>query len=194
MELILGSQSPRRKEILEYFDLPFQQASSDFDEDSIPFSGTPADYTITLAKGKKEILARQFPDALILTADTVVYKEGIIYGKPINDLQAMEFLRELSGKWHSVYTGINVYFQGKEFHDVTETRVLFNSLNEDQIRAYNKKLHYTDKAGGYMIQQAGGIIVKRIEGCYYNVMGLSINSLKNLLLNFGIDLWNHLRS
>ena len=194
MKLILGSQSPRRKEIMNYFDLPFQQVASHFDEDSLPFNGNPSDYTIDLAKKKGEVIAAKFPDAMILTADTVVYKDGKIYGKPVNDQQAKQFLTELAGQWHSVYTGINLSYDGKEFSKTSETRVLFNPLTEKQIDAYNQKLHYADKAGGYMIQQAGGIIVQRIEGCYYNVMGLPINSLRELLLNFNIDLWDHIGS
>lgn len=192
MTIILGSASPRRKEILGYFDLPFQQISSDFNEDSIPFNGNPSEYTLAIAKGKKNAFLTQFHDRLVLTADTVVYKNGKIYGKPRDDREAQEFLRELSGDWHSVYTGLNVSLGEKEFEEVTETRVLFNNLNGQQIRSYNQKLHYLDKAGGYMIQQAGSIIVNRIEGCYYNVMGLPVNSLRKLLLNFEIDLWDRL--
>lgn len=181
INLILGSQSPRRKEILSYFSIPFTQISPSYDEDSIPFDGDPIQYVKTLSKGKAESINS---DAIIVTADTVVYRHGKIYGKPRNDAEAFEFLKALSGVWHSVFTGITVRKGNQEWQDVEETRVLFNALSDKQIHAYYQKLPYADKAGGYMIQQAGGIIVQRIDGCYYNVMGFPINKLNRTLFRF----------
>lgn len=194
MHLILGSQSPRRFEILSYFSFPFLQVKSNFDEDSIPFTGNPIEYVNQLSKGKAEDLTSQFSDSIILTADTIVYKEEKIYGKPQDPKQAYQYLKELSGDWHSVYTGLTVLYKERVFQNVTETRVLFNRLTDSQIHTYYQKLPYADKAGGYMIQQAGGIIVNKIDGCYYNVMGLPINSLRTLLLHCGIDLWDYLKT
>ena len=193
MHFILGSQSPRRKEILGYFDIPFEQISPDYNEDSFPFQGDPASYVQTLAIGKGESLQKHFPNALILTADTIVYREGKIYGKPKNKVEAVENLMQLVGKWHSVFTGVNFSFQGEQFSAVEETKVLFNSLTTEQIHLYQSKLHCVDKAGGYAIQGAGGLIVQRIEGCYYNVMGLPINTVHQLLLRARIDLWNWIK-
>lgn len=193
MQLILGSQSPRRKEILNFFHLSFQQVSPSFDEDAVLFNGQPIEYVQILSKGKAESLSSQFPHAVILTADTIVFLEGKIFGKPIDESQALDFLTELSGRWHSVFTGLTVLFQGRYFHICEETRVLFNALTREQIQAYVSELHLFDKAGGYMIQGAGGLIVKRIEGCYYNVVGMPINALKTALNWAGIDLWKHLK-
>lgn len=193
MELILGSQSPRRFEILNYFNLPFKQASPDFDEDAVPFDDNPVEYVSVLAKGKAESLIPAHPSAIILTADTIVYREGKIYGKPKNADEAFAFLKELVGQWHSVYTGLTVYALGNYYQAVEETRVLFNALTEEQIKTYNQSLHFIDKAAGYMIQGAGGLIVNRIDGCYYNVMGLPVNALSSLLKKCGIDLWRHLK-
>lgn len=193
MHLILGSQSPRRREILGYFSIPFLQVSPAFDEEAIPFTGDPIKYVKTLSKGKADSLYHQFPNSILITADTVVYKDGRIFGKPANEQQAFEFIKELSGKWHHVYSAITVRKQQEEFSDVAETKVLFNQLTEQQIHTYYQKLPYADKAGGYMIQKAGGIIVNRIEGCYYNVMGFPINVLHQLLLKLGIDLWDYLK-
>ncbi len=191
--LILGSQSPRRREILNFFDLPFQQISSEFDEESIPFSGNPQKYVEILSKGKADALSHRFPQALILTADTIVFKKGQVYGKPKNWKNAFESLRQLSGEWHSVFTGLTISFAGRYDQVVEETRVLFHSLTEEQIHHYYHMLAPFDKAGGYMIQGAGGLIVKRMEGCYYNVMGLPINALSEILNRVGIDLWKHFR-
>lgn len=193
MQLILGSQSPRRREILSYFKLPFRQVSPDFDEDSIPFHDNPQEYVKILARGKADSLAPQFPTSIILTADTIVYKEGKIYGKPRNEQEAYQFLKELSGKWHSVFTGLSVYSQGQIFQAIEETRVLFHTLTEEQMQIYHHIHIFADKAGGYMIQGSGSIIVKRIEGCYYNVVGLPINALSSVLHQAGIDLWKHLK-
>lgn len=170
MQLILGSQSPRRREILSYFSLPFLQVSPSYDEEAVPFNGDPVGYVNTLSQGKAASLFSEFPSSIILTADTIVYKDGKIYGKPQNEEMAFAYLKELAGAWHTVYTGLTIRQGKKELHDITETRVLFNELTDDQIHTYYRKLPYADKAGGYMIQKAGGIIINRIEGCYYNVM------------------------
>lgn len=193
MQLILGSQSPRRREILSFFNIPFRQVSPNFDEEAIPFHNNPQEYVQILAKGKADSLAHQFPQAVVLTADTIVYREGKIYGKPRDQHEAFEFLKELSGKWHSVFTGLTVSFKGQDFQTLEETRVLFNSLTEEQMQQYHHALIFSDKAGGYMIQGAGSLIVKRIEGCYYNVVGLPINALCSVLGQVGIDLWQHFK-
>lgn len=191
--LILGSQSPRRKEILSFFSLPFQTATSNFDEDSVPFLGDPKNYVSVIAEGKAKVLAAEYPQSLILTADTTVYKDGKIYGKPASSEEAFTALSELAGQWHSVFTGM-VLLQGNQlWNAVEETRVLFNPLTPEEIRHYHKTLHWSDKAGGYAIQMGGGLAVKKIDGCYYNVMGLPINSMRQLLLNANIDLWNYLK-
>lgn len=192
VQIILGSQSPRRKEILGYFSLPFQQIPSSFDEESIPFQNNPEEYVCLLSKGKAEVLHRQYPDAVIITADTIVYREGKIYGKPKTLEDAFTFFSELVGEWHTVYTGVTVRCGTKEFHRPEGTRVLFNALTPEQIRRYHTKVEFGDKAGGYAIQDVGGLIVRRIEGCYYNVMGLPINTVHDLLKNLGIDLWDYL--
>lgn len=194
MQLILGSQSPRRKEILSFFDFPFTQISPDFDEEAIPFHDNPKEYVQILAKGKADSLAQKYQHSLILTADTIVYRTGKIYGKPKNQEEAFQYLSELSGQWHSVFTGLSLAVKGESFQTLEETRVLFNELTDQQMKNYLNELALSDKAGGYMIQGAGSLIVKRIEGCYYNVMGLPVNALSSLLNLAGIDLWNHLRS
>jgi septum formation protein len=189
--IILGSQSPRRKEILSYFKLPFTQVTSDFDESSIIYRRDPIKYVTSLALGKAHLLAAKHPDDIIITADTIVYRSGKVYNKPRDEEEAYKMLSELVGKWHSVFTGVAVIHGKKEVHGWEETRVLFNSFTEKEIRDYHKKVHWADKAGGYAIQMAGGLIVKKIDGCYYNVVGLPINTVHELLKRVGIELWNY---
>lgn len=192
IRLILGSQSPRRREILDYFSLKYEQITPDFDEDQIIFEGDGAKYASKIALGKAESLSMLYPDAAILTADTVVYKDKNIYGKPKDNLDAFRMLSELSGSWHSVFTGVVLKYGAKTYVETEETKVLFNPLTPNQIDLYLNALHFADKAGGYAIQLAGSLIVRRIEGCYYNVMGLPINVVNNLLEKVGIRLWEHL--
>jgi septum formation protein len=193
MRIILGSQSPRRKEILGYFSLPFEQATSHYDEDAIPFCGDPHLYVRTLCEGKSMALIPHYPDAVIITADTIVYKDGKLYGKPRDAAHSHEILAELSGDWHTVYTGITVRKGQDVYTEVEGTRVLFNVLTKEAIQQYQEQLHCEDKAGSYLIQQAGSLIVKQIDGCFYNVMGLPINTLWHLLKKVDIDLWQHLK-
>lgn len=191
--LILGSQSPRRREILSYFSLPFEQISPDFDEEAVPFRGDPAAYVCEIADGKAHSLAQLHPKATILTADTTVYQEGRIFGKPATKEEAFEFFSKLSDKWHTVYTGVAVLHGGEIWSSSEETHVLFNKISPEEISKYHEKLHWADKAGGYMVQAAGGLAIKRIDGCYYNAMGLPINTVRKLLLEVGIDLWDYIR-
>lgn len=191
--VILGSKSPRRKEILSFFNLPFVQASPNFDEKSVLYGRDPIKYVCALAEGKARALQSLYPDDIILTADTIVYRSGKVYNKPQNEQEAFEILSQLVGKWHSVFTGVAVLTEGITHTGWEETRVLFNAMTEDEIRHYHRKIHWADKAGGYAIQMAGGLIVKKIDGCYYNVMGLPINTVHSLLKQCGIELWNHVQ-
>jgi septum formation protein len=193
MHIILGSQSPRRNEIFRFFDLPFEQIKPQFDEEAVPFKGDPYHYVSTLAKGKADSFNSLSDDAIVLTADTIVYCEGKVYGKPKDDQEAIQFLKQLSGQWHQVITSLVIRSHNQEFQATEETRVLINTLTEEQIESYVKTLHLTDKAGGYLIQGVGGIIVKKIEGCYYNVVGLPVNALCELMQKVGINLWKHLK-
>jgi septum formation protein len=194
MEILLGSGSPRRREILEFFSLPFRVVSSDFDEMTVPFRGDGAAYALETAEGKAFNLKARFPDRIIVTADTVVYRSGKVYLKPESLEEARGMLKELSGKEHEVYTAVCVLSPSDSFSDVERTRVEFNQLTDSQIEAYQNHFAPLDKAGGYAIQKGGSLIVKRIEGCYYNIMGLPLQTLHRLLLKAGVDLWHYLKS
>ena len=120
--IILGSQSPRRREILNFFSLPHQAVSPLFDEDSIPFSGDPSRYVCVLSEGKAESLLNTYADHTIITADSIVFKDNRVYGKPKSQQHAFEMLKSMSGDWHAVYTGITIYHQGT-FHTLSECRL-----------------------------------------------------------------------
>jgi septum formation protein len=193
MEIILGSQSPRRKEILEFFSLPFRQIPSHFDEESVAYDRSPSLYAEKLSLEKAKVLQKQYPEALIITADTVVSLDGTLLGKPADDEDSRRMLSLLSGRWHSVITAVSVSKKEALFSQAEETRVLCNRLTPDEIHRYLKRHHLTDKAGGYAIQKSGSLLVNKIEGCYYNVCGLPVNTLRELLQKVGIDLWDYLK-
>ncbi len=194
MKIILGSSSPRRREILRFFSLPFMQQSPDVDERQVIFDGSPERYVSTVAKEKAESLQKKFPDQVILTADTIVYCNNRIYHKPETESQAIKMLSDLSGSWHQVFTGVCVQKNALFYSQAEETKVLLHPLSEQQIRAYFQRFSFADKAGGYAIQEGGAIVVKKIEGCPYNVWGLPISTMRELLLKVGIDLWDYLKS
>lgn len=192
IRLILGSQSPRRREILSFFSIPFVQIASAFDEDSVLFQGDPVSFAMELSRKKAEELAKRFASHMILTADTVVFFEGNIYNKPNSDEEAFLMLRNLSGKRHQVFTAVTVQKNSEIHSGYEETNIVLNSLTDSQIRLFHRSCSPLDKAGAYAIQQTGSILVSRIEGCYYNVMGLPVNTVNQLLGKFGINLWEHL--
>lgn len=179
---------------MDFFSLPFVQVSSDFDEDSILFQGDPKKHAMLLSQKKAEAIAPRFPEEVILTADTVVFCKDKLYNKPRDEHEAREFLSTFAGNWQSITTGVTVR-KGSQVHtDFEETRLLFHPLSPDQIKKFHAHCYFLDKAGGYAIEKSGNLIVSRIEGCYYNVLGLPINTVQKLLLKVGIDLWDFLKT
>ncbi len=194
MDIILGSQSPRRREILHFFSLPFQQVDPGFDETQVSFQGHPEEFVKEVSRRKALCLQEKFPQKVILTADTIVYKEGRLFMKPETLEEAAGMMAELSGSQHQVFTGVTVCHGREIFSDVEETIVQFHPLSHSQIETYHSHFYPLDKAGGYAIQKGGSIIVKRIEGCYYNIMGLPLQTTRRLLTKVGIDLWDYIKS
>lgn len=192
MRLILGSQSPQRRDILSYYSIPFEQVSSHFAEELVPFTGDPVSYVNTLSIGKATALAPCFPEATILTADTVVFKDNKVFNKPENDQENFEMLKELNGSWHSVFTSVTALQGEISATDYTETRVQFHALSDAELQLYHRAFNGLDKSGGYSIQKGGSVIVKRMEGCFYNVVGLPTFTLQKVLKEVGINLWEYL--
>lgn len=190
-KLILGSQSPRRKEILGFFKIPFTQVSPDFDEENAPVLSDPSEYAMSLAKGKALSLQSQFPNDIILGADSVVFKDGVYYAKPKDREEAKMFIQTFSGEWQTVVTGMSLVVNGEVFTEASITRVLFNKLSAHAIEQYLNSGIWHDKAGGYSIIGPNSLLVEKIDGCFYNVIGLPINTLRNLLSHADVDLWDH---
>ena len=192
MSIILGSSSKPRQKILQFFSLPFEQFSPPFDESTLPFNGDPIAYAKELSIGK----ARSIPidDRIIVTADTVVFKDKRLFIKPESEKQALEMLHELNGSTHYVYTALCVRRGKQLFTDHCETKIKFIKATDKQLLKYHRAFNGLDKAGGYGIQEAGSLIVEKMEGCFYNVVGLPITTLQKLLQHFGVDLWDYLTS
>ncbi len=183
--LILASTSPRRRELLAHLDLPYEVVASRFDESLLsPLGLPPAEYVMRLAQGKAaEVSARlAAPEALILGADTTVVLDGDVLNKPIDPADAMRMLRRLSGRTHEVYTGLCLIHGEKIRTAHAVTAVTFNPLTDAAIATYVATGEPLDKAGAYGIQGQGLGFIPRIDGDYYNVVGLPLGLLRGLLL------------
>ena len=190
MKLILASASPRRAEILRNAGIQFEIRKTDVDESRI-VGELPGDYVRRLALAKALSAATEYRDpvdeTLILGADTVVVVDADILGKPASQDDARSMLRRLSGRIHEVHTGLALLRKPGTMQRVVEeiTRVHFASLSEREIEDYIATGEPFDKAGAYGIQGIGGRYVTRIEGCYFNVMGLPLAQLWSLLCEVG---------
>ncbi|HTZ72491.1 MAG TPA: nucleoside triphosphate pyrophosphatase [Candidatus Aquilonibacter sp.] len=189
MRLILASGSPRRAEILRNAGFSFEVCPAHVDESLRPNESAAA-YVLRLAESKAESVAGRVkpPDAaLVMGADTTVVCAGEILGKPGDAAEAVEMLRKLSGAAHEVLTGlaiINTLTKERALH-VETTRVTFLALSPEEIDRYIATGEPFDKAGGYGIQGIGGRFVSRIEGCYFNVMGLPLSKTWQMLRQVG---------
>ncbi|MFT5338069.1 MAG: septum formation protein [Sphingobacteriales bacterium] len=175
--IILGSKSPRRKELFSKLGLPFEVESSDVEE-LYPKSLAGREVPVFLAALKNESFGELDKDVLLVTSDTVVVYKGKIIEKPKDYEDAFRMLKQLSGDIHKVFTGVCIRENGIRKSFVSKTTVEFANLTDDEIDYYIKQSQPYDKAGGYGIQEwIGHIGVKSITGCYYNVMGLPISKL-----------------
>ena len=187
MKLILASASPRRAEILRAAGFQFTVMSSAVDETPYP-SESPQDHVQRLAAAKAELVAaRAVGPAIVIAADTVVTLEGKILGKPRSTEDARKMLEQLSGRTHSVLTGVMlIRLPDAESRSFLEsTLVHFARLSEDDIMQYLSTDEPYDKAGSYAIQGRAGRYIPRIEGCYFNVVGLPLAHLTRTLAELG---------
>ncbi|MHA7111883.1 Maf family nucleotide pyrophosphatase [Sunxiuqinia elliptica] len=184
-QLILASKSPRRQQLLKELGLHFQVLVSDVEEYFPPELGMTAipEY---LAELKATAVRKRLPDdSLVIAADTIVWKDNEVLGKPANKDEAVAMLKHLSGSQHQVITGVNMQSAEKKysFHAVTE--VWFDELNDSEIKYYIDRFKPYDKAGGYGIQEWIGYVgVKKIEGSFFNVMGLPVHKVYQFLKKF----------
>lgn len=179
MQLILASASPRRRELMELFHVPFTVRAADIDETMDP-NGAPYDEVARVSRAKALAAARE-KDDVVVAADTIVVCCGRVLGKPHSAEEAVTMLKLLSGRNHQVMTGMTV-LRGDRADTVTEvTDVHFRPLSEKEIRAYVATGEPMDKAGSYGIQGGGALFCARLEGDYYNVMGLPVCRLGQML-------------
>ncbi|MCM8710363.1 Maf-like protein [Clostridium sp. SYSU_GA19001] len=191
MEIILASASQRREELLRRIIKDFSIIVSDFDEDSVIFNGNCEDYVKTLAFGKAMNVAKTLKNkSIVIGCDTVVYHNNKILGKPNDKEEAYSMIRALSGNVHKVYSGIALIntVSNISIIDYVCTDVFFAEISDDEINKYIHKNEWADKAGAYGIQGNAGIFVEKIHGCYYNVVGLPLNRLYNMLKEMGVNL------
>lgn len=185
--LVLASASPRRREILTAGGISHEVRPSDIDESV--FKGVEPRLMVQLLAASKAAAAARLADEWLLGADTVVVLGGKVLGKPVDAEDAVHMLSMLSGKTHSVYTGIALICaeDGRMKTHCEETRVTFRTLSEEEIRAYVATGEPLDKAGAYGIQGEGGKLVEKTEGDFQNVIGLPLEAVKRLFSDMNSD-------
>jgi septum formation protein len=174
-DIILASQSPRRYELLKMIGLNFKVRPSHIEEvnkDNL----SPVDYTLNNARIKGLSIAEKSPDSIVISADTIVVYNGEILEKPNDEAHARVILKKLSGKTHQVVTGFGFTHAAKNTYlfDHELSKVTFRNLSQKDISAYINTGEPFDKAGGYGAQGMGSLLIKSIEGCFYNVVGLPL--------------------
>ncbi|MDO8683278.1 MAG: Maf family protein [Armatimonadota bacterium] len=192
--IILASASPRRRELLGLICPEFEVGPSDFDESRISSELPPAEYVAVSARRKARAVASGLDNAIVIGADTIVVVGGEILGKPSDTDDARRMLRIISGRTHQVYTGLcvieirngtTIEKSGIESTDVTVRR-----LTDSMIERYLTTGEPMDKAGAYAIQGKGAVLIERIKGCYFNVVGLPIYLLSLLLEELGMEVFD----
>lgn len=182
--LILASSSPRRQELLRLITPDYTVQAADFDERAVS-APTPRALVEKLAVGKAQAVAASHPGDVVIGCDTVVDLDGAVLGKPAGPAEAKAMLRALSGRWHYAHTGVCVLQNGTAHSFVETTKVFFATLTDSEIDAYLATGEAYDKAGAYGIQGAAAKFVTRVEGCFFNVMGLPVSRLYGLLQTLG---------
>jgi septum formation protein len=182
LPLVLASQSPRRKELLEVLGIPFSVVVSTADE-TVQSGESPEAYVARVARAKGMDVASRVSNSVVLSADTVVTIDGEILGKPTDRRDAIRMLEKLSGREHAVYTAVCVIDQltGRMREGLDSTRVWFRPITRAQIENYIDRENVMDKAGAYAIQGFASIYITKIEGSYSNVMGLPLALVWDLL-------------
>lgn len=186
LKFILASASDRRKELLSRIISDFEVRISDFDEGTVEVSKDIEKYVKTLAEGKaKSVALNCTNDSIIIGADTIVVIDDNILGKPKDKDDAFRMLKLLSNNVHRVYSGVTVINNEKQVmkSECLYTEVYFSELSDEEIWRYIDTGECLDKAGAYGIQGYGGVFVEKINGCYYNVVGLPLNLLNKMIKN-----------
>lgn len=186
LKFILASASERRKDLLSRIVSDFEVKISNFDEEKVEVSTNIENYVKTLAEGKaKDVALNCDNDSIIIGADTIVVIGDNILGKPKDKNHAFEMLKLLSNNVHRVYSGVAVINNQKNImkSECLYTEVYFSEISDDEIWRYIESGECLDKAGAYGIQGYGGVFAEKINGCYYNVVGLPLNLLNKMIKN-----------
>lgn len=186
-KLILGSKSPRRKQLLEELHIPFDVRVGKFNEDTVTIDD-PMRKAEHLAYLKAKNIPLKSNEEIILTADTIVSFKNTIFGKPKNKDEAFTMIKSLSGNTHNVITAVTLRSVEKEIVFSVKTEVEFWPLSIGQIKSYTLTKEPYDKAGAYGIQGLARLFIKRINGDYYNVVGLPISYVMQELFKFGFKM------
>lgn len=186
-KIVLGSSSPRRKEILTMLGLPYEVVVPDTDEKEEALS-SPQTYVCALARAKGNAVAEKLiskgeniDNTLIISCDTIVYYDGFIIGKPESDMHARLTLGMLNDSWHTVFSGVCMRCGEQIFDDFCATKVKFAEMSQEEIDEYVSTGEPMGKAGSYAAQLRGSAFVERIEGDFFNVMGLPVSTVCNML-------------
>lgn len=174
--IILASQSPRRKELLEKCGFPFITEPADIDE-TLNLTLSLQEAIQDLAERKAYHIFKKHEDAIVIGSDTIVTIDDEVLGKPKDDAHAFSMLKKLQGRSHSVITGIAIFTSEEKWSDVSVSHVTFAPMNDAEIEKYISTGECRDKAGAYAIQGFGGRYITRIEGDYYSIMGLPLNKV-----------------
>jgi septum formation protein len=159
------------------------------DESKLPGESTESFLRrVAIAKGEA-VYREEFVDIPIISSDTIVICDNRILGKPVDVPQAGEFMKLLSGNVHEVWTGVSILYRGEAHYDFARTGVEFNGISERELQYYLENEDYMDKAGAYAIQGMASVFVKKIDGCYFNVMGFPLNLFYNMLKKIGIHMY-----
>ncbi len=187
--LILASQSPRRRAILEQIGIEFLATSVEVDESLDP-SIPVGEAVQQVALRKAEAAAPNFPEDLILSADTIVVCNGRVFGKPADVEDAREILAFLQGETHYIYTGLALYDAKTQRHEThaAMTKIQFRQQNAEEIEAFMQAVDPLDKAGGYTVDGPGALLVRSMNGCFYNVLGLPVSSLYELFESMNLSI------
>jgi septum formation protein len=186
--IILASASPRRRELLAKIGLQFEVEPSSYDE-VFNIESEPRKYARQISLGKALAVAPKYPNAIIISADTIGILDGTIIGKPKSRDEAIKILSMLSGRPHLVITGFTVLdtARHKKISRSIVTKVYFRELSMSEIESYVATGEPLDKAGAYAIQGLGSVLIKKIVGDFYNVVGLPLSAVSETLRKFGIN-------
>ena len=185
VRVILASQSPRRRELLNLVGIAHEVQPADIDESYLA-GERPREHAERLARGKTAVIAAREPDALVIGSDTIVVVDGDVLGKPVDEIDAVRMLARLAGRSHVVVTAVAVCWRGETRSAVEEVGVTFHPMTRAEIDAYIATGEPMDKAGAYGIQGYGATIVSGVDGDYFAVMGLPLQRLTRVLASIGI--------